>query len=150
MDLTATTLRPFWDGARLRALREGAGLSRDDLSRAIGATSQVIKLWEIYDERYSPSPAMYRRLWEFFDCGAWHLAPLDPDRRRLDDYRLRAGFTMKDMVKHFGSDHRTLKAIESGRTQPDMETAEEWASMLGLSLTAWMQLHNRQEEPILT
>ncbi|MGO1664866.1 MAG: helix-turn-helix domain-containing protein [Micrococcaceae bacterium] len=141
--MAAITLRPSWDGALLRQEREAAGLTRDDLAAGIDTTSQIIKLWELRGDQYSPSPAVYARLYEFFGVDRWYFAPVPAEDRSLADYRLRTGMTVQDLRETFHVRPDKIKAIESGLlTDVPTEMVEEWASLLGISPVAWLQLRD--------
>lgn len=141
--MAAITLRPAWDGALLRQEREAAGLTRDDLAAGIDTTSQIIKLWELRGDQYSPSPAAYVRLYEFFGVDRWYFAPVPVEERSLADYRLRTGMTVQDLRETFHVRPDKIKAIESGLlTDVPNEMVEKWASLLGISPVAWLQLRD--------
>lgn len=141
-----TTLRPWWNGALLRADREAAGLSRPALSEKMGNTSQIIKLWENSGETYSPSPASYAKLWRFFGRDPWYYAPVETAERTLTDYRLRMGITIEGLIEQVGLYERKVQAIEAGRHRDLNESVvEAWAELLGISPVAWYQLQPHKE-----
>jgi DNA-binding XRE family transcriptional regulator len=47
-----------------------------------------------------------------------------------------AGWTKKALAEHAGIDRRTLGAIEAGRSQPQLSTAQKLAASLNMELEA--------------
>lgn len=88
--------RPLLRGDRLRAAREAAGLSRDDLAVALGLSSPSrIRLWESGAEH--PRPRFVPRLAAVLRIEPLQLLDVDPSDPPLIGLRLAAGRATNEM-----------------------------------------------------
>jgi transcriptional regulator with XRE-family HTH domain len=83
-------------GDRMRAAREVAGLSRDDMARALGLSSSTrVRLWESGLE--TPRPRLVPRIANLLSVDVLHLLDVDPEDPPLVALRLAAGRATTEM-----------------------------------------------------
>ena len=109
--------RPLLRGDRLRAAREAAGLSRDDLAVALGLSSPSrIRLWESGAEH--PRPRFVPRLAVTLGVEPLELLDVDPDDPPLIALRLAVGRATNEMSAP-GMSVMTYVRLEDGRAGAD-------------------------------
>jgi transcriptional regulator with XRE-family HTH domain len=109
--------RPLFRGDRLRAAREGAGMSREDLAHLLGLSSPArIRVWELGLER--PRPRFVPRLAAVVRVEPLHLLDADPDDPSLAALRVAAGRATNEMGGR-GVSVMTYVRLEDGRPGPE-------------------------------
>jgi len=104
---------PRFRGDRLLAARDAAGLTREDLTLALGLSSPWrIRQWELEHER--PRPRFVPLLAEAVHVHPIHLLDVDPDDPPLAALRIAAGITTEDMAVP-GMSGMTFYRLEDGR-----------------------------------
>lgn len=105
--------QPEFRGDRLRAAREAAGVSREDLTLQLGLSTPIrIKLWEEGTER--PRPSFVPPLAAAVGVDPLHLLDVDPDDPPLAGLRIAAGLATKQMARP-GMSVMSYQRIEGGR-----------------------------------
>lgn len=109
--------RPLLRGDRLRAAREAAGLSREDLTLALGLSSPSrIRVWESGIER--PRPRFVPKLATVLGVEPLQLLDVDPDDPPLSALRVAAGRATNEMSAP-GMSVMTYVRLEDGRPGPE-------------------------------
>ncbi len=121
----APSPRPI-DSARLRACRDGMGLSRSALAQRCGVSERLIYLYETGAR--SPSPARLAKLVAALDCEIAVLSGGRSGHEKLVDLRYSAGLTLAELARVLlrsdaGRDLRVsaskLSELERGRPVRD-------------------------------
>ncbi|RYF49398.1 MAG: helix-turn-helix domain-containing protein [Comamonadaceae bacterium] len=103
------------NGFRPKALedaRTAAGITRGDLSRAIGVDPTTIHNWET--SRSHPQPDHLARAAEQLGIPLDHLVVVPVDSRTIADLRNLAGLTQKHVAERTGLSTTTVGRIERG------------------------------------
>jgi DNA-binding XRE family transcriptional regulator len=109
--------RPLLRGDRLLAAREAAGLSREDLTLALGLSSPTrIRVWESGIER--PRPRFVPQLAAVLGIEPLQLLDVDPDDPPLSALRVAAGLATNEMSAP-GMSVMTYVRLEDGRPGPE-------------------------------
>lgn len=112
--------RPLLRGDRLLAARQAAGLTREDLTLALGLSSPSrIRVWESGIER--PRPRFVPRLAAVLGVEPLQLLDVDPDDPPLAALRVAAGLATNEMSAP-GMSVMTYVRLEDGR--PGSEPTE--------------------------
>ncbi|MBU1700199.1 MAG: transcriptional regulator [Candidatus Eisenbacteria bacterium] len=117
---------------RIRQLRQGLGLSLEELAAKIGVDPSTIQKWERLGFR--PRPRLFARLAKILSI------PEPPEGAPLGD-RLRArrlalGLTQAEAEAQIGVSQDTLSRWELGRIQPQGEKIRQTRSVLGIETSA--------------
>ena len=116
---------------RIRQLRQGLGMSLEELAERIGADSSTVQKWERLG--YHPRPPLYARLARTL---AIPELPLDtPLGERLRARRLALGLTQKETAAKIGVSQDTISRWEIGRTRPTREELMRIGTVLGIDLS---------------
>ncbi len=127
--------QPAFRGDRLRAAREAAGLSRDDLTLQVGLSSPIrIKVWEEGTER--PRPGFVPPLAAAVGVDPLHLLDVDPEDPPLAALRIAAGLATTQMARP-GLSVMSYQRIEGGR--PRIEASDDVVALIAdvLQLEPW-------------
>ena len=123
--------RPRFRGDRLRAAREAAGLTRKDLTLALGLSSPLrISQWEREFER--PQPRYVPALAAALNVEPLHLLDVDPQDPPLAAIRIAAGKNITEM-RADGMSFMTYQRIEDAR--PGVDISESVIAVIGDLLT---------------
>ncbi|MFC9356464.1 helix-turn-helix domain-containing protein [Rhodococcus sp. NPDC057014] len=96
----------------LEDARTAAGISRGDLSRAIGVDPTTIHNWET--SRSNPQPDHLARAAEKLGIPLDHLIIVPEDNRTIADLRNLSGLTQKHVADRTGLSTTTIGRIERG------------------------------------
>jgi DNA-binding XRE family transcriptional regulator len=108
-------------GDRLRAAREAAELSRDDLARALGLSSSArVRLWESGSE--TPRPRLIPRIASLLKVNPLRLLDVDMEDPSLAALRVAAGRATTEMVAP-GMSVMTYLRLEDGRSIVEPQAA---------------------------
>ncbi len=109
--------RPLLRGDRLLAAREAAGLTREDLTLALGLSSPArVRVWESGIER--PRPRFVPRLAAVLGVQPLQLLDVNPDDPPLAALRVAAGLATNEMNAP-GMSVMTYVRLEDGRPGPE-------------------------------
>ncbi|MFF0295132.1 helix-turn-helix transcriptional regulator [Kitasatospora sp. NPDC004614] len=157
------------DHTKIRALREQAGLSSQELADRIGVTYRVIVYWE--EGRYAPEARNVRRLANALGCATADLTGTPSGSETLIDLRYGAGLTAEEVAAQLratpvGSDlfvdaHK-IRSLERGRhvsgwnwkeSDHTGRLVQQMATVYGVPvrmvLDAWMRTRPADEPPRL-
>ena len=126
--------RPLLRGDRLRAAREDAGLTREELAAKLELSSPArIRVWERGFER--PRPRLVPRLAAVLGVEPLHLLDADPQDPPLAALRVAAGLATSDMGAP-GMSVMTYVRLEDGRpgADPAAGVVQAVADVLGVDL----------------
>lgn len=124
--------RPLLRGDRLRAAREAAGLTRDDLAAKLELSSPArIRVWELGLE--SPRPRLLPRLAAAIGVEPLYLLDVNPDDPPLAALRVAAGLATNEMSAP-GVSVMTYVRLEDGRpgAEPAADVVQAVAGVLGV------------------
>ncbi len=124
--------RPLLRGDRLRAAREAAGLTREELAAKLELSSPArIRVWERGFER--PRPRFVPRLAAVLGVGPLYLLDVDPEVPPLAALRVSAGLATNEMGAP-GMSVMTYVRLEDGRpgADPTASVVQAVAEVLGM------------------
>lgn len=101
--------------------------SNEDLADAIGVSRQSVAAWR--SGKTLPTAALLRKAASWLTVSVADLIPIEDDRLRISDLRIRVGLTQRRAAVELGSSPTTIAEIERGRRAYSEDTAAAMAEV---------------------
>ncbi|OZC83417.1 hypothetical protein CH282_15775 [Rhodococcus sp. 06-418-1B] len=101
--------------------------SNDDLADAIGVSRQSVAAWR--SGRAIPTAVLLRKAASWLTVAVADLVPIDDERLRISDLRIRVGLTQRMAATDLGLNPTAVAEIEKGRRSFSDEVATSMASL---------------------
>ena len=130
-----------FDPDALARLRKARGLSLDALGERVGRARPNLIKWESGTE--PPSPPKLVELARALEVESWELTRVRPQAAELEDLRVWAGLTRRDLAARAGIRRPTYSEIERGSAPLPAEAAAALAAALGCDVAQVERAYRR-------
>lgn len=115
----------------------------EELADAIGASRQSVAAWR--SGRAIPSAGLLRKAAAWLTVSVADLIPIEEDRLRISDLRIRVGLTQRQAAAEVGLSPTSIAEIEKGRRAISDESAAAMAAVYRTDIeairAAWDRTH---------